>query len=65
VLTHEQLLHVGTAAQPCSYNDLQLLHTCRFLGNMVVNSLTSTGAFEVFYDGHQVCGTHTWHATDA
>lgn len=25
-----------------------------FLGNMLHNSLTSTGAFEVFYDGQQV-----------
>lgn len=28
--------------------------SCRFIGNMAVNSCTSTGAFEVFYDGQLV-----------
>ena len=35
-------------------NRFAIIMACWFLGNMVHNSLTATGAFEVFYDGSQV-----------
>ena len=35
-------------------NRFAVIMGCWFLGNMIHNNLTSTGAFEVFYDGRQV-----------
>lgn len=59
-LCAEQLLHVlGVPASPAFLASLRdkrfgIIAGAWFLGNMVSNSLTSTGAFEVYYDGRLV-----------
>ena len=51
-----ELLAVPPPALYQQYKDKRfaIIMACWFLGNMVHNGLTATGAFEVFYDGSQV-----------
>ena len=51
-----ELLAVPPPALYLQYKDKRfaIIMACWFLGNMVHNGLTATGAFEVFYDGSQV-----------
>ena len=50
-------------ARSLSENRVALCFCAWFFGNMLTNGLTSTGAFEIFYDGHKVRGTRgSWRS---
>ena len=59
MLLGDKLFEFLAVAPPELYQQVKekrfaIIMACWFLGNMVHNSLTATGAFEVFYDGSQV-----------